>query len=158
MPSIQVIPYPMMDTNELSFASIEANFGGRVIAGFSAIDYSDELEPGEVRGASPRVLATTRGNEKFTATATMRKAEFENYRALLAAGQGYMEARHPITVTFFEIGASAPIVDVLHGCRITKAQDSHKQGNEGLMVAITYHVMRIMRAGTDNPTLPFPIL
>ncbi len=158
MPSIQVVPYPMMDGHELSFASIEANFGGGVFAGFSAIDYDDALEPGEVRGASPQVLATTRGDAKFTASATMRKSEFENYRARLAAGQGYMEVRHPITVAYFEIGANAPIVDVLHGCRIKQAKDSHKQGTEGLMVAITYHVMRINRAGGDSPVLPFPTI
>lgn len=158
MPAIQVIPYPMMDQHELSFASIEANLGGRLIPGIMAIDYSDELAPGEVRGASPRVLGTTRGDEKFSASATILKAEFENYRALLGGGQGYMEVRHPITVTYFEIGAAAAIVDVLHGCRITKVQDSHKQGTDGLVVAITYHVMRIMRAGGDNPVLPIPIL
>lgn len=159
MPSIQLIPYPMMDTSELSFASIEANYAGQVVAGFTAIEYSIELTPGEVRGTSPRVLARTAGDEKFTATATMRKAEYENYRARLSvSGQGYMLVSHPITVTYFEIGASAPITDILHGCRITKDQDSHKQGTDGLMVQITYHVMRIMRAGTDNAVLPNPIL
>lgn len=158
MPSIQIVPYPMMDTNELSFASIEANFGGRVFAGFTAIDYGVELTPGEVRGASSRVLATTAGDEKFTLSATIRKSEYENYRALLGGGQGYMLVRHPITVTYFEIGANAAITDVLHGCRIVKDQDSHKQGVEGLMVQLTYHVMRIMRSGTDNAVLPVPIL
>lgn len=160
MPTIQVIPYPMMDGSELSFASIETNFGGRVFAGYTAISYSVEVTPGEVRGASTRVLATTAGDEKNTFSATMRKSEYENYRAILTAGtgQGYMQIRHPVTVCYFEIGANAPITDVLLGCRITKDEDSHKQGTEGLMVNLTYHVMRILRSGTDNAVLPFPVL
>jgi hypothetical protein len=157
MPSLQLVPYPMMDGTELSFASIEANFGGRTFAGFVSVDYSDSLKPGIVRGASPRKLARTAGDEDFTLSATMRKSEFENYRALLSGGQGYMRVSHPITFTYFEIGANAPIVDVALGCRITEAKDSHKQGVEGLVVAITYDVMRILRSGTDNPVLPVPI-
>lgn len=158
MPSIQIIPYPMMDTNELSFASIEANVGGYATAGFTDISYNDELEPGEVRGTSSRVLATTAGDEKNACSATMRKVDFENYRALLGGGQGYMLFRHPITVTYFEIGMTAPITDFLQGCRIKKATDTHKKGVEGLVVAIEYHVMRIRRAGVDGPVLPVPIL
>ncbi len=160
MPSIQLIPYPMMDGNELSSASIEANFAGGVFAGFTALDYGVEVTPGEVRGASQRVLATTAGDEKFTASTTMRKTEYENYRARLTAGsgQGYMMVRHPITVCYYEIGMTNPITDVLLGCRIVKDQDSHKQGVEGLMVQITYHVMRIMRGNVDNPVFPIPIL
>ena len=157
MPSIQTVTYPNGIVNRLSFPSIEASFNGLVFAGIKSITYADELVATAVYGTAPEKLGRTRGKANHTGACVFYKEEFENLRGALGGGVGYMEVPFIITVTHFEIGMN-PIVDLLEAVRIQKAEDSHSEGSDALVVNLTLDIFRVTRSGGDRATLPFPTL
>jgi len=157
MPSIQTIAYPNGLVDRLSFPSIEANFNGLVFAGIKSLTYSDELVGTKVYGSAPEAIGRTRGKANHAGACVMYKEEFENLRAALGGGQGYMEVPFLITATYFEVGMN-PIVDLLEFVRIQKAEDGHSEGSDALVVNLTLDIFRVTRSGGDRGTLPFPTL
>lgn len=157
MPSVQNIVYPNGVTNRTSWVSAEIDINGLVYAGLKSIQYSDELVGTKVYGTSPEAIGRTRGKANHAGQMVMYLEEFENVRAALGGGVGYMEVPFLITVTYYEIGMN-PIVDLLEFVRIQKAEDNHSEGGDALTVSITLDVFRVTRSGGDRATLPFPTL
>jgi len=154
---LQRITYPDIIGIRYSFRSIEMNSNGLVFAGFKSINYSNMLEPQDVWGTAPQKIGRTRGKQNAEASAEVYKEEWENYRLSLGGGIGYMEIPHNITCSYSEIG-QIPITDLLVGCRITKAENGHSEGDDALTVKLTFNVMRLEEGGAGIPTLPIPML
>ena len=142
------ISYPLVNGNRFSFASIELSMaaGGRFI-GFTAINYSDNLERGEVRGAHPMILGRTREDYKAEADAELFKSEAQLFLEYL--GEGYMEKEFDVVVCYQEFDtASIPlVVDILKSCSIKKIEDAHTQGTEGLKMKLELNPLYILRNG-----------
>ena len=157
MPSLQNIGYPNGLTHMPSWASVEIDANGLVYLGFKSLTYSDELVGVKVYGSAPEAIGRTRGKANHAGACVMYKEEFENLRAALGGGQGYMEVPFLITATYFEVGMN-PIVDLLEFVRIQKAEDGHSEGSDALVVNLTLDIFRVTRSGGDRGTLPFPTL
>jgi hypothetical protein len=136
--------YPTINGHRYSFASIELTIGTKRFIGFKGVDYSDELDPGIVRGAHAQPLGRTKGDYTAEASLTMLKEEWDELLATL--GNGYLEIGFPITACYAEDGLPTN-VDKLIGCRIKKVSDSHSQGNDGLEIKLDLSVMYITRNG-----------
>jgi len=119
------------------FTSIEfAVTPGGVQANVIEINYSHGMDPGIFRGTSAMPRGRTRGPYDAEASFTIYKEDYEPIKQALAAlGKGgYMMA-------------SLPITDTLEGCRITREENDHSEGNDALVVKISLSVMRILAGG-----------
>lgn len=136
--------YPLINGHRYSYASIELALNGRRFYGHKEISYSQDLEPGEVRGAHAQVLGRTKGELKAEASLTTYLEEWKEI--LDALGHGYMEKTFDITVSYAEEGRPT-VTDKLRGCRIKRVEESHSQGTDGLTVKLDLHVLWIEYGG-----------
>lgn len=141
----------VINGNVYDFSSVTATIGGIPFQGITEISYSESLEPGELRGTTALMRGRTRGNYKAECSFTVGKADFEVMKQQLQrlGPGGYGEVAFLITVTYAETYDPAVIVDMIEGCRIMKAENSHSSGNnDALVVKVDLSVFRIKSNGT----------
>jgi hypothetical protein len=162
MPVITQPNYYTINSVRYQFASLELNFGipgfGAPTLGLQSIDYSDSLEPGELRGTSPAVLASTTGKYSTEAKIKLPKAESNflvqqinsfaasNPDPTTGAVMGYGQLQWTATLNYYDIGQPLQ-TDQLFGAKIKKMADAPKVGNEPLMVDIDLFLMALSRNG-----------
>jgi hypothetical protein len=141
-------PFPLVNGYYHQFASIELDLDGDTVVGFTAIEYSDNIERGDVRGARRQRLGVTRGEYKADASLEMYRRDF--YELLNRLGDGWMDRVFPIHVTYGEDGQPL-VTDELVRCRFKGTENSHQQGNDPLKIKLPLDVDGILYAGK----LPF---
>lgn len=132
------------------FSSIELNILGIPFTLVTEINYSDSLEPGTLRGTSPKKLGRTRGEYDAEGSITIYKADYNQLTTLLlplALGGGFMEAPFLITVMYQEVRSEGLITDTLRGCRIVSNDSSNSQGGDPSMMSIDLNIMEILWNG-----------
>lgn len=160
--AVQALPYPLINGIYYDFSSVELSFPGYQgqnpypgVVSLQSLDYDDSLDPGELRGAAPQVLARTRGKYRAGGKMRLPKIEADNILLavaeagdLLAVSQGYLEyGALTITVQYFEPSIGELIVDNLVGFRFKKNTDNHKTGQDPLMVDMDFDLMMLVRNG-----------
>lgn len=138
--------YPIINGHRYSWASVEIKIGGTRFVGIKEVSYSQELEPGEVRGAHPQLIGRTRGTLKPEASLTLFEEEWNTLLETL--GDGYYEKSFDVVVSYSEsdplLGVIAgTITDTIRGCRIKKVEKSRSEGNDGLEVKLDLSVLWI---------------
>lgn len=169
MPILNQPNYYSINGVRYQFASLEINFGipgfGSPTLGLQSIDYDDNLEPGELRGTSPAVLATTSGKYSASAKLKLPKAESgflvqqiqafatQNPDPFTGIVAGYGQVQWTATLNYYDIGQQLQ-TDQLFGAKIKKMADAAKVGNEPLMVDVDLFLMALSRNGQFmvNPT------
>ena len=163
MPNIIQQPtYFTVNGNRFQFSSLEINFGipGFTIPtlGLQSISYKETLEPGELRGTSPAVLAFTTGKYSTEAKIKVPKAEAgylvqqiseaaaANPDPLTGLIAGYGQYQWTATLNYFDIGQALQ-TDVLYGARIKSMSDDHKVGPDPLYTEIDLALMALSRNG-----------
>jgi hypothetical protein len=146
------VPFPLVNGSRLSFASIEALIASNLFYGIKEISYSEMLEPGEVYGTSPQLMGRTRGQYKSEASFTLFKEEWLDMQLALSTagsvlGLGWMEFPFDVVVSYAEILGGPIQTDKIRGCRVKKAEDSHSQGTDALVVKVELSTMYVLRNG-----------
>ena len=138
--------YPNINGVAHDWSSVEIDLGpdAGIFIAISELTYSDNLEPGEARGASAQLLARTRGEYSAEGSMTMLKRDSAELIAKL--GQGFKEVVFPITAMYSGEGAGDVITDKLFGCRIGPTEGG---GSDPLSVTFGLAVMRISWNGYD---------
>lgn len=142
------LSYPMVNGNRFDFSSVQLTVPdvNRVFEGVKSVGYSDELNPGKLRGNRAQVVGRTRGQYEASANVEMYKSEADAF--LAALGPGYMERSFTVTVAFSEPATpDLVVVDVIQGCRIKKVEDSASEGEEAIAVKFDLDVLMILRNG-----------
>jgi hypothetical protein len=139
------VTYPLINGNAYSFASITIDVGGIKFRGFKEIKYEHSLEPGELRGNHPQLLARTRGQYKASGSLTVFQHEWEQLRDRM--GNGFFETVFTVSVMYSELGPVGARCDTLHGVRFTKAAKGGSESNEGTEVPLDMHIMWIEESG-----------
>ena len=151
---------PLINGNRYSFASIELRLLGKRYFGVKSINYSDSLEPGEVRGTDPQLIGRTKGKYSADASIEMYLREFDDFAAQLASqagavglpnATGYMEIPFDVIVSFAEDGAPVITHEII-GARIKKSDHSNAEGSDAISVKNDLHVMVIRKNGVDSVT------
>jgi hypothetical protein len=147
------ILYPLINGLRFDYSTAEINIDGLVMNGIKEISYKHSLDPGELRGTRAQVIGRTRGKYGAEGSASFYKLEFQELIRRLAlknGGSGYMEASFDVTVNYQPSPTSPDIVtDVLLGCRIKSAENSHSEGEEALVVRCDLHIMRLVESGVE---------
>jgi hypothetical protein len=140
--------YPEVNDRAYSYSSIEIAFGNDIYTAVKSINYSDNMEPGELRGTAQHMLGRTAGEYKADASCEMSLAAWEILKGKL--GAGFLLKSMQITVSYGE--PNVPLVqDEIIGVRIKKVGRDNAQGTEASMVKLEFHVMYIVH----NGVIPF---
>lgn len=143
MPIVQP-QYFTINQARYQHASLEIGFGipgfGTPTLGLQSVDYDDSLEPGELRGTSPIVLATTTGKYACSLKLKLPKPEtnflVQQINTVAAANpdpntglvMGYGQWQWSATLNYYDVGQPLQ-TDLWYGCRIKKISDSSKAGS-----------------------------
>jgi len=132
------------------FSSIELVFGpALIISRVQSINYEHGVDQGVLRGTSPHMLGSTRGQYDANASLTMYLEDWALAKAALMVMPtpgGFMEKRFPILVTYAEL-TRKPIVDTLTGARVIRVRRGNSVGPDPVSVDLDLHVMRILEDG-----------
>jgi hypothetical protein len=142
------IAYPEINNRTYSFSSIEADLDGDLYTAFKSINYSDSLEPGELRGTAVHRLQRTDGEYKAEASIEMSLEEAD--KLIQKLGNGFMLKAFKVTVQYAPDNMPV-ITDELIGCRLKKKDNSNSQGSDPSMVKFDLDPMYIIH----NGKLPF---
>lgn len=144
------LPWPLVNGEYPSFCSIVAVIlGERFPIGLTAVNYEDNLEPGEVRGNSAQLIGRTLGDYSATASFSAFKPQMSDILAILARRGGIYQVSFNLIINI-ERAATLHTDEVL-GCRIQTLTDDHSEGTDALVQQATLHTMGIVR---DN-RLPY---
>lgn len=138
--------YPLINGTYPDFASIEIKVRGTHIIGISEISYSDNLEPGVVRGTHAQALGSTTGEYTAEASMTMYRPEFDELITRL--GNGYKQVPFDIVVNYRPPGGKM-ITDKIIGARITNVEISASQGSDPVSVSVTLAPNHLILNGVE---------
>lgn len=142
------LQYPLINGTRFDFSSVQLSVPGigRVFEGVKSITYSDELNPGKLRGTRSQVIGRTRGQYEASGSLEMYASEAQSF--IDALGPGYMERVFLVNIGYSEPSmADLTYADQLVGCRIKKVENSGNEGEEGLAIKFDLDVMHIVRNG-----------
>jgi hypothetical protein len=135
------IVIPTINGNRYSWASVEIDIGGVIVTDIVSIDYSSKVDRKEVYptgGIAP--VGRTRGRGSHSASFEIRKEAHRNLIKRL--GNGFMEVPFGVTVNYQDEGN--PIcTDQLIACKMGETANSHKDGNEELIVKVPLSLLDI---------------
>lgn len=148
---------PIINGRRFGYSSLTAMVNGLPILGqtFTAVNYRDNVERGEVRAGSPLPLGHTRGDYKADGDLEMPKEEFDTFLNAITLGGalGYYEASFELTVAYQEVlsPGTPTIIDHLNGCKLNGTEQSHQRGPDGLVVRVPLYIHML----TLNGKRPF---
>ncbi len=138
--------FPMVNGKSYDFSSIESSAPlVGIFREVSEINYSDNVEPGELRAGLPWVIATSRGEYSAEGSLVMSKqAHVWLVQKVddLSTGAGIYDYEFPFTVVYGRFGMPT-IKDSLHVCRLIGADASNASGGDPSMVNVPMHVTAV---------------
>lgn len=150
------IPNPLINGNRYDWSSVVVKINGEEFGGIKEINYSQSLEPGEMRGTRAQVTGRGRGKYNAEGDITFYDSDFYVVAAALdklgggdGAGSpgpaGMMEVSFDITVSRAE-AVLGTVTDVLQGCRLKKIAPGGSEGGDLMVVKCDLHVMALLLA------------
>lgn len=136
----QTISYPLINGRKYDHSSAEVQLRDKLHTGVTALNWSQSLEPGLVRGTRPEVIARTTGEYEAEGDFSM---PLEDYAALIAdLGDGYMAISFNIVANYSNEGQNNTKVELV-GCRITGEEGGSEEGGDPAMVEVSLSIMRV---------------
>lgn len=130
---------PAVNRIEYSHTSVNVDVDAIRRAGFTAINYSDNVERGEIRSnGSQQVEARTEGDYKAEADVEMLRSKFDAMVADL--GDGFYDQEFNVTVHRKLLASSPVMTDTLVRCRFKGRNFESKPGTDGHVVKIPLDV------------------
>lgn len=114
------------------------------------LNYSDNLDPGEMMGTRSQVLGFTRGPYKAEGDVTFSRRR--HTYLVNKWGDGFMEKDFEIVVCYRNDDLKGLITDTIAGCRFKKNAIGSSEGNDPLKVKIDLRVAYILHNG-KNPLI-----
>lgn len=145
------IPYPLINGQRHSFASIELKLGPQIFIGFKSIEYSRTRNREVLYGAHPDPLGKTIGENDYKASVELYLAEWAFFQSQLGAGYG--DVSFQVLVTYKAQGFDT-IQDVIKGCTIDGLEASNSQGPSPLTRKFDMSPLKILFNGVDDLAIP----
>lgn len=155
------LQYPQINGVRYDFSSVDIKApdvsGAVPVVGFKSLNYKHSLKPGKLKGNKAQPYGRTRGTYEASGDAEVYKSEWDAFTTLL--GPGYMERSFQLVASHSEpsLGPDLLIVDQLIGVRITDEEDSKSEGEEPLIVKVTFDIMMLKPNG-KSPINPLKAL
>jgi hypothetical protein len=128
-----------VNSTEFAWVNLAVTAMGRTFEGVTEVEYDLEVEKKQIYGRGGKVRGIQRGNEKPTASLTLRQSEVE---AIVRAAQAVNPLAKPtditfdVQVTYIAIGSTDIVKDRLVGCEFTKITKAFKQGDSEMLVKL----------------------
>lgn len=142
---------PLVNGNRHNFASITLKAADTKFIGFTSIEYSRERDRELVYGNHPDPLGKTLGQNSYSATLEMLRAEWDLLRATL--GEGYGDKFFDVYVTYGAKGFDT-VTDEILGCTMDTSEAGGSVGPDALVVSVELNPIKILFAGVDDLSEP----
>lgn len=116
-----------------------------------SIDYGRKRDRGEVRANHPDPIAKTLGENSYTASMEVYRAEWN--LILSTFGNGYGDDTFTLLVTWGLSGFET-VTDELIGCHFDTSDSGGSQGSDPSVVKIDLNPLKIKFAGLDDLAYP----
>jgi len=145
----------LINGKEYSWSSISVRVEDDEFLGITSVNYSVEVERGDVYGRSRIAYATTDGKLKFSASLTITTSEFDALCERL--GDGFMDVPFllSISASVLDRGVEKIRTDELWPCRIKKIDQKNKEGSDAFMTDVELTVTNALFNGL-SPILVDP--
>lgn len=130
------------DYSRITFALGDRQFQ----PGITEISYKDNIDRGQARANQQQILAYTPGEYKAEASITILLDEADDMIEQLG-GHGFMERPFNIVVVYRKVALGKKKRDTIVGCLFKENDNSHKQGNEALVIKRSLDVSYILHNG-----------
>lgn len=130
--------------------SLQIFIDGQETVGIPELNYSDGLDPGEVRGTRSQVLGFTRGQYATEGDVTLYKRQYVSL--ITRFGDGFLEHDFPIVISYRNDDNGGLITDTLAGVRLKKPSNASSEGNDPIKVKIDLRITYILWNG-KNPLI-----
>jgi hypothetical protein len=145
------ISNPEINNRTYDYSSIALDIAGETFVAAKAINYSDSMEPGELRGTASLRLARTDGDYKAEGDLEMSLEEAD--ALIQKLGDGFYQKSFNITVQYAQ--ADKPVItDELIGCRLKKKANANSQGADPSMVKFDLDPFYIIHNGVKPFNAP----
>src|SRR5579872_6988138 len=136
---------------ELADVSMVLN-GAAIQLAIKNISYKNAKKRGNIWGAHPEKLGTTRGKVEPEASFEMYKAEADAFTSAVilnpSGAGGVMETPFVLTIIYGNISLGQPLlVDALYRNGLEEEDETHAEGIEALTVKFNINVARIAKNG-----------
>ena len=139
------IAYPQVNNRTCDYSSIRFEIDGDQYVAAKSINYSDGMEPGELRGTASMRLARTDGDYKAEGSIELSIEEAEKLLAKL--GDGFYQKVFNAVVQYSFGANPALITDEIIGIRLKKKDNANSQGADPSMVKFDLDPMYIIHNG-----------
>jgi hypothetical protein len=116
-----------------------------------SIDYERTRDRGEVRANHPDPIAKTLGENSYSASMELYRAEFNLF--LSTYGAGYGDAPFSLLVTW-GLNGFETVTDTLQGCHFDSSGSGGSQGPDPSVVKIDLNPLKILFCGLDDLAVP----
>lgn len=116
-----------------------------------SIDYERTRDRGEVRANHPDPIAHTLGENSYSASMEVYRAEFNLF--LSTYGDGYGDAPFSVLVTW-GLNGFETVTDELIGCHFDSSGSGGSQGTDPSVVKIDLKPLKIKFCGKDDLAVP----
>ncbi len=155
--ALKPIKYPLVNGVRHSITSttleLISDLGTYRPRGWSEFNFERTRDVGDVYGAHPDPLGTTRGQNKYTASLKMYLAEWNYLKQETLGGAGYGDVFLRIVFSYFENGFDLVKVE-LRGCRMLKSGFSNSVGTDATQVDQDLHPVKIIWNDQDDVSDP----
>lgn len=155
-----LLVFPFINGNRHAFSSMQfvfkATSGGAadipdIRMFLKSIDYGRKRERSEVRANHPDPIAWTLGENSYTASMEVYRAEWN--LILSTFGQGYGDEPFTLLVSWGLSGFET-VTDELIGCHFDSSDSGGSQGSDPSVVKVDLNPLKIKFAGLDDLAYP----
>jgi hypothetical protein len=134
----------------VSWASIKISLNSVDYSDIVALDYSDKLEPGAVRGTGPRKRGRTTGEYDCEGKITMHLDEARTFmRALANVNPSIGLVEFPVIAYWSEEDGQEPHEVICEGCRIKSRESSNVPGSDAAAINFALDMMNVTVDGVS---------
>jgi len=131
--------YPLINGRKYDHSSVEIQIGSTLFTGIESLEWTQTLEPGQVRGSRAEKLARTTGEHDAEGSFSLPLEDFAELIAEL--GDGYMQVPFNLVANYSDEGSNVTNVQLI-GCRITEHTGGSETGGDPAMEEVSIDVMR----------------
>jgi len=135
----------------LQHSSTEVSINNKTVQNYTEINYSAEVNPGQLYGNSSTMVGETKGQLSITGSITIYREEDEILKVVAGLGPGgFLENRFLLKAKYHEPVTDTRI-DRLIGCRFTGIEQGSSEGSDPVLLRLNMSILNM----TINGLPPF---
>ena len=122
-------------SKQYAWSDISIAFGGRIIAGVTEVEYTEEKEKSALYGRGSKPLGIVRGNHSFEGKLSIWQSELEAMTRD-AKNNDILNLNFDLVVAYVPSEGGQIVTDILKNVEFTEVKKAMKQGDKNMVVEL----------------------